>query len=275
MKKLSLGTVVFVAVMAAPAMAADLPAEAPVYVERPPAIGLWNWTGFYFGVNLGYGRSPDNPDITTCVVPVPACIVAGTPINPSLPLFTLSGTLSGVIGGVQAGANWQTGNAVFGIEGDFQGANQSASSSTSVIDVNGVIDPNMGIVTAATSDKIKAFGTLRGRLGIASGRWLYYLTGGGAFWSWSSTMTVTNLGPASFSNFQTGTTLGGGVEFALADAWTVKAEYLYLQSTGISKAPFPARFDVLFNTRIRENLFRVGVNYAFFTGSVGCRPHDC
>jgi outer membrane immunogenic protein len=270
-KKISIGTAALAAIIAAPAMAADFPVEPPVYVERPPAIGLWNWTGFYFGVNLGQAQSPGHPDITACVVPVPACVG----IVPSLPLFTMSESLNGLTGGMQAGANWQTGNAVFGIEGDFQGTTQSASASTSVIDINGVIDPNMGVITAATSDKIRAFGTLRGRLGVASGRWLFYLTGGGAFWSWSSTLTVTGLGTASFSNFQTGGTLGGGVEFALADAWTVKAEYLFLQSTGISNTPFAARPDVIINTRIRENLFRVGVNYAFFTGSVGCRPHDC
>ena len=74
-------------------MTADLPVEAPVYVERPPAIGLLNWTGFYFGANLG----PGSMDI----------FVGG------LPVLSLSDTMSGVIGGIQAGANWQTGNAVF------------------------------------------------------------------------------------------------------------------------------------------------------------------
>jgi hypothetical protein len=39
--------------------------------------------------------------------------------------------------------------------------------------------------------------------------------------------------------------------------------------------PFAARPDVLVNTRIRDNVFRVGINYMFFTGSVGCRPHVC
>jgi outer membrane immunogenic protein len=178
---------------------------------------------------------------------------------------------------VQAGANWQTGNAVFGIEADFQGTSQSVSDSMTVVDVSGAIDPNNpgANVTAANTDKITAFGTVRGRLGVASGRWLFYATGGWAYWAWSSTLTVSGLGSASFSNFQGGGTVGGGVEFVLADAWTVKAEYLFLQSTTISNTPFVARPDVLVNTRIRDNVFRVGVNYAFFTGSVGCRPHDC
>jgi len=182
-----------------------------------------------------------------------------------------------VIGGVQAGANWQTGNAVFGIEGDIQGTSQSVSASSTVVDVNAIITLNApgAIVTAVNSDKITSLSTLRGRLGIASGRALYYVTGGGAFWTWSSNLTVAGVGNASFSNFQSGGAIGGGVELALNGDWTIKAEYLYLQSTTISNTPFTARPDVLVNSRIRDNVFRVGINYMFFTGSVGCRPHDC
>lgn len=266
MMKLCLGTVVAAAI-AAPAMAADLPVEAPPYVERPPAIGLWNWTGFYIGGNLGYARSSGGVDISA----------VSLPNFGGAPLLSLSETMGGLAGGVQAGANWQTGNAVLGIEADLQGTTQSVSDAMSVVDVSGAINPNApgAIITASNKDKITSFGTVRGRLGIASGRWLFYATGGWAYWTWSSTLTLTGLGTASFSNFQGGGTLGGGVELALADAWTVKAEYLFLESTTISNTPFVARPDVLVNTKIRENLFRVGVNYAFFTGSVGCRPHDC
>ena len=182
--------------------------------------------------------------------------------------------MSGVIGGVQAGANWQTGNAVLGIEGDIQGTSQSVSSSMTVIDVNGVIGPD-AIITAVNADKIKTFGTVRGRLGVASGRSLYYVTGVWEVCTWSYNMTAAGLGTASFSNFQGGGALGGGVEVAVTNDWTVKAEYLYLQSTTISNTPFLARPDVIANTRIRDHVFRVGVNYMFFTGSVGCRPHVC
>lgn len=255
------------AIIAAPVRAAELPVEVPVYAERPPAIGLWNWTGFYIGGNLGYARTPGSIDISAFSVPNTG----------GAPLFSLSETMGGLIGGVQAGANWQTGNAVFGIEADIQGTTQSVSSTMSVVDVSGAINPAIpgAIVTASNTDKITSFGTVRGRLGIASGRWLFYATGGWAFWTWSSTLTVSGLGTASFSNFQGGGTLGGGVELLLAPAWTVKAEYLFLQSTTLSNNPFAARQDVLVNTRFRDNLFRLGVSYAFFTGSVGCRPHDC
>jgi outer membrane immunogenic protein len=259
MKKLIIGSAVLTACMAGPATGADLPVEAPVYVERPAAVGLLNWTGFYFGANLGYARSPGSTDIMVAQVP----------------LFSLSASMNGVIGGVQAGANWQTGNGVFGIEGDFQGASQSASSSMTTVDITGAIGVAGAAVTAVNNDKISSFGTLRGRIGIAAGRSLFYVTGGGAFWNWSSNLTVTGLGTASRSHFQPGGALGGGVEVAITDAWTVRGEYLYLQSSIISDTPFAARPDVVVNSRIRDNVFRIGINYMFFTGSIGCRPHVC
>jgi outer membrane immunogenic protein len=266
MKKLGIGLGALAAVLGVPAMAADLPVGAPVYAERPAAIGLWNWTGFYVGGNLGYARDSSSVDISA--VSVPAGVTG-------VPLLSLPEVMGGVTGGVQVGANWQTGNGVFGIEADLQGTGQSVSGSMSVVDVNGAIAAPGTIITASNTDRITSFGTVRGRIGIASGRWLFYATGGWAYWTWSSTVTVSGLGTASFSNFKGGGTLGGGVELALTDSWTVKAEYLFLESTGISNTPFVARPDVLVNSRIRENLFRIGVNYAFFTGSVGCRPHDC
>src|SRR5437899_1503614 len=83
-------------------------------------------------------------------------------------------------------------------------------------------------------------------------------------WTGSSNFSVTGLGTNNLSNFQGGGAIGGGVEFAVASDWTVRAEYLYLQSTTISNTPFAARPDVTVNTRIRDNVFRVGVSYMFF-----------
>jgi outer membrane immunogenic protein len=263
MRKIVLGGAALAAMVgncftAIPAIAADLPVET-VYVARPPAVGLLNWTGFYIGANFGYARSPGSAEL----------FVAG------VPLIGLSEAMSGGIGGIQAGANWQTGNAVFGIEADVQGTNQSVSSSNTVVDVAGAIGVPGAIVTAASTDRIKSFGSVRGRLGIASGPALFYATGGWAYWTWSSNFSVTGLGTTNLSNFKGGGAIGGGIELAIASDWTVRAEYLYLQSTTISNTPFAARPDVLFNTRIRENVFRVGASYMFFTGSVGCRPHVC
>jgi outer membrane immunogenic protein len=78
------------ALAAAPALAADLPRNGP-YVAAP--YGVYNWTGFYAGLNLGYEWGS----------------VTNTGLSPG-----------GVAGGVQGGYNWQTGNFVFGAETDLQ-----------------------------------------------------------------------------------------------------------------------------------------------------------
>jgi outer membrane immunogenic protein len=277
-RKLIIKGAILAAGLAGPACAADLPIGAPEYVERPPIVGLLNWTGFYVGANLGYGRSSGSADITACVVTIALCATNLPPIGAvgsGVTLFSLTETMSGVIAGAQAGANWQTGNAVLGIEADFQGTSQSSSSSSAAIDVNGLIDPNRGLITAVNSEKLNSFGTVRGRVGMASDRWLFYATGGFAYFNWTSNLTVSGLGSANLSGFQGGGAAGLGVEALITGNWTVRAEYLYLQSTNISNTPFGVRPDISLNTRFRENVFRVGVNYVFFTGSVGCRPHVC
>ena len=94
MKKLLLGSML-AAMIAAPAMAADLPAKAPPYVA--PA---WSWTGCYVGVHAGGGIH--HSDYTDD---------AGQ-----------GGNIGAVAGG-QAGCNYQIRQLVVGIEGEAYWAN--------------------------------------------------------------------------------------------------------------------------------------------------------
>jgi outer membrane immunogenic protein len=251
-------------VIAGGARAADLPIERTVYAEVPAAIGMMNWTGLYVGANLGYSRAKGSIDIFDSSIGVAD--------------VSLSQRLSGAIGGIQVGGNWhQTGNGVFGFEADIQGSGQSVSDSAAFVAVT--TNPAGALVatsmTASHSDRITSIATLRGRVGIAAGRWLPYVTGGAAYGTWKSDFTITGLGTASLSNTWYGGVIGGGLEVALIDNWTVKAEYLYVESAMISNTPFPAAPNFHVNTRIHDNIFRVGANYLFATGSVGCRPHVC
>jgi outer membrane immunogenic protein len=251
-------------VIAGSAGAADLPIERNVYVEAPPAIGMMNWTGLYVGANLGYSRAKGSIDLFDASIGVVD--------------VSLSQRLSGAIGGIQVGGNWQTGNGVFGFEADIQGSGQSVSDSAAFVAVT--TNPAGALVatsmTASHTDRITSIATLRGRVGIAAGRWLPYVTGGAAYGTWKSDFTVSGIGTANLSNTWYGGAIGGGIEVAVIDNWTIKAEYLYVESATITNTPFPAaapNFHV--NTRIHDNIFRVGANYLFATGSVGCRPHVC
>src|SRR4051794_11414727 len=114
MRKIMYGAAAAALLLATPAFAADLGARLPV--KAPPAyVAAYSWTGFYLGVNIGGGfaRAED----------------AGTVFNgagAAIGTFSWSERLNGVIGGGQIGYNWQTGNLLFGVEGDFQGSGQRA-----------------------------------------------------------------------------------------------------------------------------------------------------
>lgn len=111
MKKLSLAGIALIALVAGPAMAADLPMRGPVYTPPPPAVVFYNWTGCYIGANVGGGWTHNS---NTFGEPLPDPVAYGfAPIN-------IGTNGSGVVAGGQAGCNWQAApNFVVGIEGDF------------------------------------------------------------------------------------------------------------------------------------------------------------
>jgi outer membrane immunogenic protein len=277
MKRLSVGIVAAVSVLATSALAADLPAR--VYTKAPPPVELYNWTGFYIGGNVGYswGRSSDNSTLTNG---------AGTV------LFANSSAvnLNGVVGGGQAGYNWQISNWVWGLEADIQGTDEKGSRLFTC--PTGVCSPPFGVLAvfpgAAVAvtpmdQKIEWFGTVRGRAGIlVTPRVLLYGTGGLAY---GEVRTSESVGPVggvatAFSNTDTrvGWTAGAGIEGAIGGNWTAKLEYLYvdLGRTSGSFLTTNAAFGggVLtsnFSSRITDNVLRVGLNYRFGGGPVVAR----
>ena len=112
MKKSILGLVAIGALMAGPAMAADL--RMPVKAPPAPIVPVASWTGFYIGVNGGYGWNNDTGS-STCVNPTggsSGCdFGVGNVVKPGGGLF-----------GGQIGYNWQTGPVVLGVETDIQWA---------------------------------------------------------------------------------------------------------------------------------------------------------
>ncbi len=153
-------------------------------------------------------------------------------------VFSNAGSLgvSGGFGGGQLGCNYQAGAAVFGIETDFQGAGMSKSFGPTAFAVPGVITFN-------GSDKLKWFGTLRGRLGYAADRVLLYVTGGLAYANNSFDFTGIDAAGNSFtisnSTTKMGWVVGAGVEWAVAGSWTVKAEYQYLSFGSVGPFTVP------------------------------------
>ena len=89
----------------------------------------------------------------------------------------------------------------------------------------------------AAERDIRWLATLRGRLGYAADRWLFYVTGGGA-WGETDYTAGPNFGglwaPISFSHTSSGWTLGGGVEYGFTNNWTGRIEYLYYDLGGVT-----------------------------------------
>jgi outer membrane immunogenic protein len=213
------------------ASAADMSAPAPVYTKAPIMAPLWSWTGFYIGANFGGGWGQSNDTNA----------FFGTQTTGNF-------STSGVLGGGQAGYNWQLGAWVLGIETDFDGSNVKGSTSTGLC----------GGVTCTTSDSW--IGTTRGRLGYAVDHWLFYGTGGVAY----GDVKFTDLPAAavvSGTTTKTGWAAGGGIEYAFMRNWSAKVEYLYvdLGSAGFACTPGCGTSSVKFN----ENIFRGGINWHF------------
>src|SRR5580692_12048427 len=123
--------------------------------------------------------------------------------------FGGSRNVSGALAGAQAGYNYQFGQAVAGIEGDIDWSDINGSSTTAC---------PPGCKTSNTW-----LSTVRGRLGYAADRFMPFVTGGAAFGNIRATVGGLQTGTTN-----TGWTLGGGLEAALAANWTAKVEYLYV-----------------------------------------------
>jgi outer membrane immunogenic protein len=240
MKKFLLGTVGLVALgLAAPASAADLAARP--YTKAPPPMiaAMYDWSGFYIGLNGGWGSS------RKCWDAVPASIFIG-------PEGCHDAT-GGVAGG-QIGYRWQASSWVFGLEaqGDWarlRGSNISA------------LTP-----TFTNRSRIDAFGLFTGHVGYAWNNVLLYVKGGAAVTAdrFDVTTTVGNvLAATSTGDNRWGGTVGAGLEYSFAPNWSAAVEYDHL-FMGTQTRTFTTPAAVFFSTdRIRQDvdLVTVRVNY--------------
>jgi outer membrane immunogenic protein len=170
--------------------AADLPMRAAPPAPIIAAAPIFTWTGFYAGVNAGWGwRSDDEESVV--LAPGPG-VVPGTLIFPD------SGD-GGFTGGAQIGYNYQIGSFVVGVETDIQWADTDENEAVRFVPAGAV-----GTFVPGTFDNNLSdwFGTVRLRAGVAFDRVLIYATGG-----------------LAYSDNSTGWVAGGGVEWALPVNW--------------------------------------------------------
>jgi outer membrane immunogenic protein len=246
------------------ASAADLPTKAPAY--KAPVAVPYNWTGWYVGGNIGYGWGRDTGGLwdSTDSLSYVNYFKAGGNVLPGV-------KPNGIIGGGQVGYNWQISPVwVLGLVADIQASDMHGTASATVA------PPGFATSIQSNSSKIDWFGTVRGRVGYAANNWLFYGTGGLAYGSVNSALTLNCVGCGNFavyagsnSAINIGWAAGAGVEVGLTPNWTVGVEYLHIDLGNISTSAiqvsgltvFPATFTA--NSNFAADIVRGTVNFKF------------
>jgi outer membrane immunogenic protein len=228
MKKLLLAVTV-AALSSTSVFAADLAArpytKAPAYVAP-----IYNWTGFYVGAHIGGAFGGDN-GVTD---------LGGGPI-------ATSNRDGSFLGGAQLGYNYQFApNWVLGVEGDISGLSSN--------------DRNFVNGDGAFRAKSDWLASVTGRLGYTWGAGMIYGKGGVAFRDNSG---LTGSVPFASNRDDTGYTVGGGLEYMFAPAWSAKIEYQYynFDTTSVAVAAGPS-----FSYKDDIHTVKAGINYHFNWG---------
>jgi outer membrane immunogenic protein len=270
MNKLSIDTVLLTAALAAftgQASAADLSAATPIHKAPAVVAQVFNWTGFYVGANIGYGWSANDdgarisefPNITNTFA------IGQTPT-------VLGFRQKGVIGGAEAGYNWQTASLVFGVEADIS-ATDIKGSGTFFFPGSILGAPQ----TTTVSSRLDWLSTIRGRLGFTPvDRLLIFGTAGVAFGQVKTGLSTVASSPGFFDvsagsreATRVGWVAGLGTQYAVTNDIFAKVEWLYYD---LGKSTVSAN-EVLngvplssgFSSRVKTNgnIVRFGVDYRF------------
>jgi outer membrane immunogenic protein len=249
MKKLFFASIALVALNAGgAALAADMPVKA-----RPLPPPIYNWSGCYFGGTVGYkvGRVDVNYGING--------------FDPALTGVQATDDIhqSGAIGGFNLGCQYQAGWWLIGVEVDASATNLDGQR------------PELAAFPFVVQVKETWLATARLRLGYAADKWLFYITGGGA-WARFDVSNWCPVTPACFEDSGAnvhdvythgGWTVGAGFEYALGYGWSLKSEFLYVEfDKRTSFSPADPIVEAEFVVKQRQYISRVGLTYKFDWG---------
>jgi outer membrane immunogenic protein len=214
-----------------------------------PFAEQFSWSGPYAGIQLGWAGGASTA--------VDCAFTGGSPCTPNGAPNLRTG---GLLGGIEAGYNWQRGHWLLGVEADIDrlGLNDSGHfSTTDTAYANG----------AQITSGYDWLGTARGRAGFATDHALVFATGGFAFANVNQQYSDLDGNTAAFSGIRGGWTIGGGVEYTFDQQVSFKVEYLYvnLPSSNLSitypAVPVASTTSLKFGNDL--NVVRAGVNFHF------------
>jgi outer membrane immunogenic protein len=213
------------------ALAADVAAPFPAYTKAPAAA--YNWTGCYIGVHAGGGVMNDTW------------------------IGTTTATGGGGLAGGQAGCNYQSGQFVFGLEGE--GAWSGIRDDFNLVEGN--------LFSSFQSVRNRWDADLAVRLGFAIDRALVYGKMGAALGNFEFANTNTNPFLLHGQSTLVGLMLGAGLEYAFAPNWSAKLEYDFIDFVGkdvrFDGMNDEGPFTEILTVSARKQIVKVGVNYKF------------
>ena len=245
MKKILLSGAALAALVAGPAVAADL---APMY-KAPLPMPVFSWTGCYIGGSIGGGYAwTENTNV-----------VNTTAFGDFGPGQGYANNASGFAGGGQLGCNYQVSRFVIGVEGSYLWANIKRD----------YVSP-FGGGDDVYSNKIDGIASVTGRFGMAFDTWLFYTKVGWAA-AHAKLSVVDGIAPAgagSASNWHNGFTIGTGTEYAFTPNWIVGFETNYYRFESKSYEIGGGAGLYTFNSRPRDVYTFLGrLSYKFGWGA--------
>jgi len=251
----------------------------------PPSLAPqgWSFTGCYIGANGGAAWGNSNFNWSNITENPQSGFSQGAATV--LPLAAdVSLDRGGFIGGGQAGCNYQPGWLVVGVEGDLGYTNISVGTATVSLGNSNGGPPTIVPGNISESFSTDWLSTVRGRVGVASGAWFYYATGGLAIAraSFSDQLCFPpsarepTCNTASWNGTREGWVAGAGIEWKITPAFSTKLEYLFadfgniasasIATTAAGATPFPEA-TITHDHTFNESILRVGVNYQFIWGA--------
>lgn len=231
MTKLLLATVALTALVASPALAADLRRPAPPAYKAPPApvIAVYNWSGCYFGGHAGGLFARKEWTLAT----------TGDDLG--------SHDADSYLAGVQVGCNIQVGGGwVLGVQGDYAWTDAEGS--------------NIDSFGFTNRSQIESLSSVTGRVGYAWDRFLGYVKGGGAWEQDNYDTSLAGVIQGTASETRSGWTVGVGGEYAFTDYLTGFVEYNYYDF-GTRSNTF-SNGDII-DIKETKNVVKGGLNFKF------------
>jgi outer membrane immunogenic protein len=244
-------------------------AAEPLPPPPPPPVPIFTWTGLYAGLQVGYAWDQDPVTVTNLS---PTLTSAG-------PFFfsdSFSDNPSGVIGGAHLGYNkqfdnWLLGlNWVIGLEGTVDGTSLSTTR-VSPFGFSSALGLGNLPIFGSLNTRSAVQGSIRLRAGVAFDRVLIYATGGAAFAGFAT--DYQTFAPVFLqeddSKTRSGWTVGGGLEYAVTNNWSIRAEYRYSDFGHTIDYPFAtiiSPFGLLsVQHHLTQNQVQFGISYRFVT----------